>query len=53
MPEHSDPFREARVESGVLDAQFDGEQIPLILGLQDVRKAAKDWETFSSDKPFK
>jgi len=29
----------------------DGEKIPMLLKLQDVRQAAKDWKTFSSDAP--
>ncbi len=30
-----------------------GDQIPLILRHRDVRSAAKDWQTFSSDAPFR
>ncbi|MFT5130369.1 MAG: cytochrome P450, partial [Rhodothermales bacterium] len=53
MPTHPDPFHDDRLEAGVKTASYDGERIPLILGLKDVRKAAKDWQTFSSDHPFK
>ena len=49
----SDPFRAARQESGVLDAEFEGERIPLILRYKDVRAAAGDYETYSSDAPFR
>src|SRR5436190_22758620 len=49
----SDPFREAREESGVLQCEFQGEIMPMILRHEDVRRAAKDWQTFSSDAPFR
>jgi cytochrome P450 len=52
MPDHDDPFREARANGPVLGAKFqDGEDIPMILRLKDVRAAAKDFKTFSSDAP--
>lgn len=51
MPDHDDPFREARAKCPVLSAQHQGETIPMILRLKDVRKAAKDYTTFSSDAP--
>jgi len=53
MPDHQDPFRESRTHSGLQMVHCDGEAIPLVLRLQDVRKAANDWKTFSSDHPFK
>ena len=46
-----DPFKEARRKGPVLVADLDNETIPMILGLKDVRKAARDWKTFSSDAP--
>jgi cytochrome P450 len=49
----SDPFREARNKDGVLECKFQGEKVPMILRHEDVRKAAKDWKTFSSDAPFR
>ncbi|MGB0583315.1 MAG: cytochrome P450 [Limisphaerales bacterium] len=49
----NDPFREAREKDGVLKCPFQGEVIPMILRHADVRKASKDWETFSSDAPFR
>jgi cytochrome P450 len=49
----SDPFRQARREDGVLDCNFQGENVPMILRHEDVRKAAKDWKTFSSNAPFR
>jgi cytochrome P450 len=51
--EPSDPFREAREQSGVLRCPFQGEEITMILRHEDVRRAAKDWQTFSSDAPFR
>jgi cytochrome P450 len=52
-PFHQDPFKEARCESGFLTAQFQGKNIPMILRHKDLRKAAKDWQSFSSDAPFR
>ncbi|MDJ0940196.1 MAG: cytochrome P450 [Woeseiaceae bacterium] len=49
----SDPFADARRESGVLAADFLGEQIPLILRYKDVRAAAGDYGTYSSDSPYR
>jgi cytochrome P450 len=48
-----DPFREARNRDGVLQCPFQGETLPMILRHADVREAAKDWHTFSSDAPFR
>ena len=53
MPAFSDPFREARNTTGVMKCPFHGEEITMILRHEDVRKAAKDWQTFSSDAPFR
>ena len=50
---YSDPFREARETAGVMKCPFHGEDITMLLRHEDVRKAAKDWETFSSDAPFR
>lgn len=49
MPAHSDPFADARKNHGLLNADCDGEIVPLILRLNDVRKTAKNWKVFSSD----
>lgn len=46
-----DPFRKARLDKGVLEADFSGETIPLILGYKELREAARDTKTFSSDTP--
>lgn len=48
-----DPFREARQAEGVLACEFQGSTIPMILRHAEVRQAAKDWETYSSDAPFR
>ena len=56
MPDPSevkDPFREARRKDGVLKCPFQGEELPMILRHADVRAAAKDWQTYSSDAPFR
>ena len=49
----NDPFKEKRRESGVLTCPFQGETVPMILRHADVRAAAKDWKTLSSDAPFR
>ena len=53
MENVTDPFRKARNQDGVLKCPFQGEMVPMILRHEDVRKAAKDWQKFSSDAPFR
>ncbi len=48
-----DPFRKERQEKGVLECEFQGESVPMILRHEAVRMAAKDWMKFSSDAPFR
>lgn len=48
-----DPFRGARQADGVLACEFQGAVIPMILRHAEVRQAAKDWQTYSSDAPFR
>jgi cytochrome P450 len=48
-----DPFRDHRDAAGALECEFQGEGVPMILRHEDVRRAAKDWRTFSSDAPFR
>ncbi len=48
-----DPFREARNKDGVMLCPFQGETLPMVLRHHDVREAAKDWKTYSSDAPFR
>lgn len=54
-PIHSqpDPFGDARRREGVLTNDFQGYPVPMILRHEDVRKACKDWQTFSSDAPMR
>ncbi|TLD69875.1 cytochrome P450 [Phragmitibacter flavus] len=51
MTDEPDPFREARKASPTLLCPFQGETIPMILRHEDVRRAAKDYSTYSSDAP--
>lgn len=37
----------------MMPCEFQGELLPMILRHDDVRRAAKDWKTFSSDTPFR
>jgi cytochrome P450 len=53
MSDIPDPFREKRRTEGVVGLPTDKEVIPMILRHEDVRRAAKDWKTFSSDAPFR
>ena len=53
MDKPSDPFQDKRRKDGVLPCDFQGETIPMILGHADLRAAAKDWKTFSSDAPYR
>src|ERR1700679_2207713 len=53
QPNPRDPFRDARQQDGVLRCPSQGETLPMLLRHADVRAAAKDWQTFSSDAPFR
>lgn len=53
MDAHSDPFVQARTESGALRCPFHGEPITMLLRHRDVKQAARDWQRFSSDAPFR
>ena len=53
MSDIPDPFREQRRSDGVLGLPTDKEVIPMILRHEDVRRAAKDWHTYSSNAPFR
>jgi len=48
-----DPFGPARRATGMLRCPFQGEEIPMLLRHEEVRRAARDWHTFSSDAPFR
>jgi len=51
MKDNDDPFQEARAKCPVHIGTFQGEKVPMILRHGDVRAAAKDTETYSSDAP--
>ena len=53
MSQVPDPFKEARAKCPVMHTEFQGEKVPMILRLKDVRDAARDWETYSSDAPMR
>jgi hypothetical protein len=49
----TDPLRSESQESGILECEFQGESVPMILRHEVLRQAARDWQTFSSDEPFR
>jgi cytochrome P450 len=49
----SDPFKAKREAAPVARYEFQGEAIPMILRHAEVRQAARDWQTYSSDAPFR
>ncbi len=51
MYNHDDPFQAARAKCPIHVGTFQGERVPMILRLKDVREAAKDTVKFSSDAP--
>lgn len=53
MSADSDPFREARQSGPVAACEFQGKPVPMILRHKELREAARDWKTFSSDAPFR
>ncbi|NBS05371.1 MAG: cytochrome P450 [Verrucomicrobia bacterium] len=48
-----DPFKEKRTAAAAADITINGEKIRMLLRHEEVRQAAKDWQTFSSDTPFR
>ena len=52
MDAQRDPFTKQRQDTGIERMRAEGQDMPLILRLQDVRKTCKDWKTFSNDDPF-
>jgi cytochrome P450 len=48
-----DPFAAARRNEGIIVIDVADDRIPLILRHRDVRAAARDWSTYSSDAPFR
>lgn len=53
MSNPSDPFRDARARDRIFECEFQGETLPMILRHEDVRQAARDWKTYSSNAPFR
>ncbi len=53
MSDLPDPFEIARETGPVAECEFQGKPVPMILRHRDVREAARDWKTFSSDAPFR
>src|ERR1700744_4039432 len=49
----SDPFHEHRPQEPVFECEVQGEKMPMILRHSDIRRATKDWKTYSSDAPFR
>ena len=52
--DHSFPdgFRNIRPKTATR-TKLDGESMPMLLGWHEVRRASRDWKTFSSDAPFR
>jgi len=48
-----DPFEDARRQGPVMKCPVRGEDIAMLLRHPDVRAAARDWQTYSSDAPFR
>jgi cytochrome P450 len=48
-----DPFKPARESDGILVNNFQGTDVPMILRHKELRSAARDWQTFSSDAPMR
>ncbi|OUW18057.1 MAG: cytochrome [Opitutales bacterium TMED158] len=50
---YRDPFKKARTQGPSLATEFDGDPVAMLLGFHDVRDAARDTKTYSSDAPFR
>lgn len=48
-----DVFKAARVNDRIVSIKVENETIPMLLRFGDVRSAAKNWQVFSSDAPFR
>ena len=48
-----DSFKTARAASDAIGVQIGDERIAMLLTYKGVRNAAKNWQTFSSDTPFR
>ncbi len=52
MSDCRDPFKEDRERSGIKTVEAEGQEVPLVLRLKDVRKTCKDTAAFSNDNPL-
>ena len=52
-PRPHDPFKKFRANGPVHVSKFGGEKIAMILGHKNVRDATRDYDTYSSDAPFR
>ena len=50
---YHDPFQAARADQPAIATEFDGDPVAMILDFKAVREAARNWEQFSSDAPFR
>ena len=48
-----DAFKLARTQDDSFALDVDNESIPMLLSYRAVRDAAKDWNTYSSNAPFR
>ena len=48
-----DSFKAARAAADAIGVQIGDERIAMLLTYKGVRDAAKNWQTFSSDTPFR
>ena len=53
MSDYDDPFQESRAKCPIHVGTFQGQRVPMILRLKDVREAAKDTAKYSSDAPLR
>ena len=53
MDTADDVFKAARVNDRSVSIKVENETIPMLLRFGDVRSAAKNWQVFSSDAPFR
>jgi cytochrome P450 len=53
MSDYDDPFQETRAKCPIHVGTFQGQRVPMILRLKDVREAAKDTAKYSSDAPLR
>jgi cytochrome P450 len=52
-PDPFDPFRRARIASGLIDGNVGQDRFVMALRYADLRAVARNWRTFTSDAPFR